>query len=75
MAIPPKKPVAETPVVEEYKPTPVKIMAVKIRMRHPVTNVMIYPNRVTEILDLEDPINIFVKHQLEAGVFKRVDEE
>jgi hypothetical protein len=40
------------------------------RLTHPVTGVVFPPGKVVDIVDLQDPDNIFVVHQLEAGLFE-----
>jgi len=59
-------------VKEAYVPRPARVYVVKYRMRHPVTGVMFEPGVPVDIIDLNHVDNIFVRHQLEAGVFKEV---
>jgi hypothetical protein len=58
------------PTVES--PKSVKVMAVQYKQRHPVTGVLFNPGVPVDIIDLDDAQNAFVRHQIEAGVFKIV---
>ena len=50
----------------------VKVYAVSHKIRHPVTQHLFVRGQVSDFIDLNDPSNIFVVHQLEAGVMKQV---
>lgn len=47
-----------------------KVVAVLHKQRHPITGVMFNPGVPVDVLDLDDEENAFVRHQIEAGVFK-----
>ena len=65
------KPSAKTPAQEAG--SNVKVMILAHRMRHPVSGVMFAPGVPVDIINLEAPENIFVRHQLAAGVMQLVE--
>lgn len=69
---PVEEPVVEPVVEATASPKSVKVMAVQYKQRHPVTGVLFNPGVPVDIIDLDDAQNTFVRHQIEAGVFKIV---
>jgi hypothetical protein len=51
----------------------VKVYAKYHRQRHPVTGQVFSVGQPVDVIDLEHPDNVFVKHQLDAGVFAIVE--
>lgn len=61
---------AKPEVVEDKRPTVTKVQCIQgLGLRHPVTQQMFRPGVVVTVVDLDSPENIFVRHQIDAGVF------
>lgn len=76
---PEKQPVAQAvedkqpDVVEDKQPehTVTHVQCVQGHgLRHPFTHQMFRPGVVIPVVDLDSPENIFVRHQIDAGVFE-----
>lgn len=47
-----------------------KVEALFHKQRHPVTGILFNPGSPVDVIDLDAPDNAFVRHQIDAGVFK-----
>ena len=69
--------VVEQPPVEETKEVAetrnVKVQVLAGRFSHPVTGTLFRQGSIVDVIDLDSHDNVFVRHQIEAGLFKIVE--
>lgn len=71
------EPVVEQPPVEETKKVAetrnVRVQVLAGRFSHPVTGTPFRQGSIVDVIDLDSHDNVFVRHQIEAGLFKIVE--
>jgi hypothetical protein len=66
--------VTEEPTTEEPSNTRnVRVEVLAGRLCHPLTGTRFSKGSVVDVIDLDSPDNVFVRHQIEAGIFKILD--
>lgn len=69
-------PVVEQPPVEETKEASdtrnVRVRVLAGRFSHPVTGTPFRQGSIVDVIDLDSHDNVFVRHQIEAGLFEIV---
>jgi hypothetical protein len=53
--------------------TDVRVQVLAGRLRHPITGTIFREGAVVDVIDLDSDDNAFVRHQIEAGLFKVLD--
>lgn len=71
------EPTVEQPPVEETKEATdtrnVRVRVLQGRFSHPVTGTPFRQGSIVDVIDLDSHDNVFVRHQIEAGLFEIVE--